>query len=173
MADRLLVLLQAGCDASKLDSGGHSPSDYALRDPNVWFQWCLAVEASGVTSMDDVLQVDDAQSVTGGKVETDVEMVEDSELEWESCSSDSGSNEIIEINSKGRRIEGGECSQHDPPSCFTPSHLFLSFHGLWPWSCDPICSDCGLRCPLDDVSRRKRNAWGMFQLLKEEHDISV
>ncbi|KAH1661788.1 hypothetical protein KXX65_002997 [Aspergillus fumigatus] len=143
---RLCILLQAGCDPNLRDGYGHSPSDFALSSPRIWFQWCLAVERVGL-SMDDVLAregvSEDVQPVQGSP---------SADSDWESCS---GSDD--EDGSKGRMSS---------VTCSDTEHIFLCWNGFFPWSVPPCCADCGLVCEPDDIKRRKWDAWMVFQGLR-------
>jgi hypothetical protein len=150
LVDRLVLLLQAGCDPCLLNSGGRSPSDFALSSPQMWFQWCLAVEKSGATSLDTImekelddpfLQLIDPEEINDWPEETD---------EWETCSSDDDE-------------EGAGCREQ---FCFDIDHVFLYWDGFFPWKVPPTCRDCGLHCHLEDINPRKRDAWDIFRALK-------
>ncbi|KAL1987583.1 hypothetical protein VTN96DRAFT_3183 [Rasamsonia emersonii] len=147
---RLIILLQAGCDPSLLDWAGHSPSDFALSSPRTWFQWCLAIEQSGVTAIDTLLEEElDATSLPTTDTEEIKDLPEETD-DWETCSSDD------DEESAGR----GE------QFCFDTDHIFFRRDCFFPWSVPPLCRDCGLHCRLEDISRRKRDAWNVFRALR-------
>ncbi|EAW18242.1 ankyrin repeat domain-containing protein [Aspergillus fischeri NRRL 181] len=143
---RLGILLQAGCDPNLRDGYGHSPSDFALSSPRIWFQWCLAVERVGL-SMNDVLGREG--------VSEDVRPVQGSpsaDSDWESCS--------------GSDDEDGSQESMSSDTCSDTEHIFLCWNGFFPWSVPPCCADCGLVCEPDDIKRRKWDAWMVFQGLR-------
>ncbi|EAW11257.1 ankyrin repeat domain-containing protein [Aspergillus clavatus NRRL 1] len=145
---RLRLLLRAGCDPNLLDNGGHSPSDFAMSSPRIWFQWCLAVERAGL-SMEEILGQEGVRApVQAAYQSTPVE-----DAEWESCGS--------EDEDEGYQNE----TRQD--TCFDADHVFLFWKGFFPWSVSPRCGDCGLLCDLDDIERRKWDAWIVFQSLRE------
>ncbi|RHZ58510.1 ankyrin repeat domain-containing protein [Aspergillus thermomutatus] len=143
---RLGILLQAGCDPNLRDEYGHSPSDFALSSPRIWFQWCLAVERVGL-SMKDVLGTEgvseNARPVQGSA---------SADSDWESCS--------------GSEDEDGSQGSTSSDACSDPGHIFLCWNGFFPWSVPPRCGDCGRVCELDDIKRRKWDAWMVFQGLR-------
>ncbi|PKX98443.1 ankyrin repeat domain-containing protein [Aspergillus novofumigatus IBT 16806] len=143
---RLGILLQTGCNPNLQDGYGHTPSDFALSSPRIWFQWCLAVERVGL-SMEDVLRTEG--------VSEDTRPVQDSasaDSDWESCS--------------GSDDEDGSQESTTSGTCSDPEHIFLCWNGFFPWSVPPCCADCGLLCELEDIKRRKWDAWMVFQELR-------
>ncbi|KAF7128649.1 hypothetical protein CNMCM5793_003500 [Aspergillus hiratsukae] len=152
---RLGILLQAWCDPNLRDGYGHSPSDFALSSPRIWFQWCLAVERVGL-SMQDVLGREGVSQDTRGQGSALV----DPDSDWESCD---GSDE-----------DGSQLSRESASldTCSDPEHIFLCWNGFFPWSVPPCCADCGLVCELDDIKRRKWDAWMVFQGLRTQFMMS-
>jgi hypothetical protein len=154
---RLVVLLQAGCDPGLRDVNGHTPSDYAMARAKTWFQWCLAVEAVGL-SMGSILGKEDCSAASARPaVRMEVQTCgrgddHDSGSDWESCGSDD------ERSEDSARPSGGSCSGS--------KHIFLDWSGFFPWSAPTVCGDCGLSCNIDDISHRKWNAWQTFGSLK-------
>ncbi|GIJ99060.1 hypothetical protein Aspvir_001184 [Aspergillus viridinutans] len=149
---RLGILLQAGCDPNLRDGYGHSPSEFALSSPRIWFQWCLAVERVGL-SMEDVLGregiSEDARPVQGST---------SADSDWESCS--------------GSEDEDGSQESTSLDACSDTEHIFLCWNGFFPWSVPPCCADCGLICELDDIKRRKWDAWMVFQGLRRKFMVN-
>ncbi|RLL93841.1 hypothetical protein CFD26_101424 [Aspergillus turcosus] len=149
---RLGILLQAGCDPNLRDGYGHSPSDFALSSPRILFQWCLAVERVGL-SMQDVLGregvSENALAVQGSA---------SADSDWESCD--------------GSEDEDGSQESTSLDVCSDLEHIFLCWNGFFPWSVPPCCADCGLLCELDDIKRRKWNAWMVFQGLRTQFMMS-
>ncbi|GIJ82628.1 hypothetical protein Asppvi_001137 [Aspergillus pseudoviridinutans] len=143
---RLGILLQAGCDPNLRDGYGHSPSDFALSSPRIWFQWCLAVERVGL-SMTDILGregvSEDARPVQGST---------SADSDWESCS--------------GSEDEDGSQESTSSDTCSDTEHIFLCWNGFFPWSVPPYCADCGVVCEAEDIKRRKWDAWMVFQGLR-------
>ncbi|GFF62704.1 hypothetical protein IFM47457_05676 [Aspergillus lentulus] len=149
---RLGILLQVGCDPNLRDGYGHTPSDFALSSPRIWFQWCLAVERVGL-SVKDVLGregvSEDVQPVQGSA---------SADSDWESCS--------------GSDDEDGSEESTGSETCSDTEHIFLCWNGFFPWSVPPCCADCGLVCEADDIKRRKWDAWMVFQGLRTKFMIN-
>lgn len=167
--ERLLLLLRAGCDPSQLDYRGHSPCDFALHNPAVWLRWCIAIELSNVTTMDDILQAESKELQTKpSPVGKDSDS--DSASEWESCDSQSD---------EGKDEDDNNNKDQEPPTeddsawCLDHSHIFISFQGNFPWSCHPLCHECGLRCVPGDIIRRKHIAWELHKLAREQNPVEV
>ncbi|GFF83986.1 26S proteasome non-ATPase regulatory subunit 10 [Aspergillus udagawae] len=143
---RLGILLQAGCDPNLQDGYEHSPSDFALSSPRIWFQWCLAVERVGL-SMKDVLATEGVSEVARL-----VQGSTSADSDWESCS--------------GSEDEDGSQESTSSDTCSDTEHIFLCWNGFFPWSVPPCCADCGLVCEAEDIKRRKWDAWMVFQGLR-------
>lgn len=153
LVERLVLLLQAGCEPRQLDVDGHSPSDFALSSSRIWLQWCLAVERSGIVSIDDLLcsELDD---VLLPVLDTDVGAgapVHETG-DWETCSSDG------EDDKQG-------IYESQAVFCHDSDHIFLTWGGFFPWRVPPLCFECGTLCSSSDISRRKRDAWNLFKAL--------
>jgi hypothetical protein len=154
LVERLILLLQTGCDPGQLDVWGRSPSDFALSSSRMWLQWCFAVEKSNIVSIDELLcselgddlfPILDTVGVAGVPIhETG---------DWETCSSDG-------------EDDNQETSEKQAACCHDRDHIFMTWNSFFPWSVPPLCIDCGRVCSIDDISRRKRDAWNIFKALK-------
>lgn len=148
LQDRLVLLLRAGCDPLLLDGRGHSPSDFALSSPRIWFQWCFAVDVTNVLSIERILEL---ECPCSSQDDTMSGENESAGSDWESCSSGDESEEL-----------GVDPLYY----CSDLDHAFLGWNGYFPWSVMPICRDCGLPCDMGDIGRRKRDAWEIFRALR-------
>ncbi|KAL4898172.1 ankyrin repeat-containing domain protein [Aspergillus ambiguus] len=136
LESRLVLLLQEGCDPSLRDVYGHTPSDFAMGSPKVWFQWCMAIEKTGTLDMESILDYEEGL-VSGG----------------------SGSDDPAIGGAPGTERSGLD-------TCSDASHIFLSWNESFPWSTGPFCHDCGLPCDLGYIPWRKRSAWAVFRELE-------
>ena len=163
LRDRLGMLLQAGCDPSLEDNNGHTPSDFALSSPRTWFQWCLAIEKIGNLSMFQILDQESPSALYNQPKSTEETadlgqhqpVGEDPPSAWESCS---------DSEDEGSEFKDNKSSA----ACSQPRHIFISWNGSFPWSIDPVCTDCGQLCGFQDTHRRKWAAWGIFQGIKSQ-----
>lgn len=163
LQDRLLLLLEAGCDPGLADVHGHTPSDFALSSSRTWFHWCFAVERTRGLSMVQILDKEcplefcysNTSDFYGEPFSSEDQASEGTGSDWESCSdSADGSSNFTDSQSS--------------EFCLHPDHVFLCWNGWFPWGVDPLCADCGLLCDLSDIPRRKWQAWNIFQAMQSQ-----
>ncbi|KAJ5777047.1 hypothetical protein N7520_000293, partial [Penicillium odoratum] len=158
LKERLLLLLNAGCDPYDKDQHGWSVSDFAMSSPITWFQWCLAiqkVQGLGIERLIyDEISIDKFDTVIKESEEQKNQRldVEGTGSEWESCG-DNKEDKVLSFS-------------HSSNYCLASNHTFLSWGGAFPWSIPPICYECGLLFDLNDLNRRKQQALRVFQSLE-------
>jgi hypothetical protein len=163
LQERLVLLLQAGCDPEVEDLNGHTPSDFALSSPRTWFQWCFAVDKIHGLSMVQILSREsppDLFCLT--QITTEAKESHRESLRPEDPDSDHEPR-------SGPEDKGSDCTDTlSSVICSHPGHVFISWNGLFPWSTDPSCADCGHLCDVQDIHRRKWQAWNIFQGLRSQ-----
>lgn len=163
LQERLILLLQAGCNPEVEDLYGHTPSDFALSSPRTWFQWCFTVDKILDLSMVQILNKESPP---------DLFHLTQNATEVKESHQDSPGPEDPNSNREPRsNLEDEGSNYSDTQSsviCSHPDHVFISWNGLFPWSIDPSCADCGHLCDVQDIHRRKWQAWHIFQGLRSQ-----